>query len=158
MSSARYSPSFRFSDPIFQSTGVDSYRQNLRLLRTVFDINFTIHAVNTIPTEGTDHHKVNLYVLLSLYPCKHPPFPVQPHVANGPHAGGLSVLASRRSPLGQKLTFTGTSTYNVSLGLLVSQKDVWDAVGNNEFPQRAFWTCLRCLCACMQTVRLKDGG
>ena len=36
-------------------------------------------------------------------------------------------------PLGQKLTFTGTSTYAVSMGLLVSQKDVWDAVGNNEF-------------------------
>ena len=49
VSSARYSPSFRFCDPIFQSSGLDAYRQNLRLLRTVFDIEFTLHNVTTVP-------------------------------------------------------------------------------------------------------------
>ena len=49
VSSARYSPTFSFSDPIFQSTGLDSYRQQLRLLTTVFDISFSLHMVTTIP-------------------------------------------------------------------------------------------------------------
>ena len=36
-------------------------------------------------------------------------------------------------PVAQNLVFTGTSTYRVAGGLLVSQRDVWDAVNNNDY-------------------------
>ena len=39
----RYSQRFQFTDPIFSSTGLSGFQQNLRLLRTVFDIDFVLH-------------------------------------------------------------------------------------------------------------------
>lgn len=44
-----YSSGFSFSDPIFTSTGLSTFQQNLRLLRSVFDINFTLHSVTSSP-------------------------------------------------------------------------------------------------------------
>jgi hypothetical protein len=50
-------------------------------------------------------------------------------------------------PLAQNLVFTGTSTYHVAGGLLVSQRDVWDAISNNDY------LSVRCLYFCMSPAR-----
>ena len=44
-------------------------------------------------------------------------------------------------PGARKLIFTGTSFYRVQGGLLVSQRDVWDAVDNNDYLSVSW--CLR---------------
>lgn len=41
----RYAESYRFEDPIVRYEGIGAFEINLRLLRTIFDINLDVHKV-----------------------------------------------------------------------------------------------------------------
>jgi hypothetical protein len=53
LTTARYSPSFSFRDPISSSTSLAAFQQNLRVLRTVFDLDFVLHSVRSSQDEVT---------------------------------------------------------------------------------------------------------
>ena len=48
----RYLPSFTFQDPIVKVSSLEAFALNLRLLRTVFDVDFELHSCRVAgPTE-----------------------------------------------------------------------------------------------------------
>ena len=49
---SRYLPSFTFQDPIVKVGSLEAFALNLRLLRTVFDVDFELHTCRVAgPTE-----------------------------------------------------------------------------------------------------------
>ena len=49
---SRYLPSFTFQDPIVKVSSLEAFALNLRLLRTVFDVDFELHSCRVAgPTE-----------------------------------------------------------------------------------------------------------
>ena len=49
---SRYLPSFTFQDPIVKVSSLEAFALNLRLLRTVFDVDFELHTCRVAgPTE-----------------------------------------------------------------------------------------------------------
>ena len=52
MTRSRYLPSFTFQDPIVKVGSLEAFALNLRLLRTVFDVDFELHSCRVAgPTE-----------------------------------------------------------------------------------------------------------
>ena len=66
----RYLPSFTFQDPIVKVSSLEAFALNLRLLRTVFDVDFDLHSCRVAgPTEIVTRCASRTRALLIAHVC-----------------------------------------------------------------------------------------
>lgn len=131
---SRYAQDFRFSDPIVQLQGRAAFAQNLRLLTNIFDIEHVVHssAQGDWPEEVVTRWRscvLNTVALLAMCICLFSDRCLWCLLGRWTFSARLKAF-----PWQQNIIFTGRSYYTISGGgQLQSQRDVWDAVANNNF-------------------------
>ncbi|CAL8470207.1 g9749 [Coccomyxa elongata] len=100
----RYALDFSFTDPVVRLQGRTAFAQNLRLLTAIFSIQHSLHSISPGEWDGEVVTRWTFTASLKAVPWQQP------------------------------LIFTGSSFYTInSAGLLSSQRDVWDAVSDNNY-------------------------